>query len=252
MGPDKLYLPAESVSYALVCFLSGELPIRAHMEQRGASARFLEVVLNEPIFPAGDLDTWWDRAKSHWGWYGRDLVERVIERYFANGRNGHPLQGMYSYFRAGFARLYQDHSRMLDFLALTQLGYYLATTLLFHGFGCIRPSLHEKVTRKSKRFACEVYERLNRGTKLDQVIAAICVIEGIGRWVEKGFIPLESLEGIATDFGMAEKGRLGRFLINQGVVTKSEPRKLDGGGSARCYVLSAEGKQRLSVSSTTT
>jgi uncharacterized protein (DUF927 family) len=66
-GPEQNYLPAEPLPYTLVCFLSGEVSIRETLDQRGAVARFVEIVVDEPILAKTELSKWWDFAEMHYG-----------------------------------------------------------------------------------------------------------------------------------------------------------------------------------------
>jgi hypothetical protein len=105
-----------------VCFLSGERPIREEMDQRGAVARFMEMVIEEPIFAKEELPQWWAFAETHYGWFGQELITAVIRCYFAQGEQGRKLQTMYADYRNRAGVWCLDHARTLDMLAVSQLG----------------------------------------------------------------------------------------------------------------------------------
>jgi hypothetical protein len=248
-GPEQNYLPAEPLPYTLVCFLSGEVSIRDTMDQRGAVARFVEIVVEEPILAKKDLAKWWDFAETHYGWFGQDLITAVIKQYFAQGQRGQKLQAMYAEYRAQAAVWCLAHARMLDTLAVIQLGHYLASKLLHHGFKYLPHSTYSSLLLEAEKFAQELYERLNKTTRLDQVLEAICEQEGMQAWVERGFIPLRDLMSVAAEFEMVKPSQLGELLRRQGVVSKIESRKIEGGGgsrvSARSCILTTYGKELL-------
>jgi hypothetical protein len=249
-GPEQNYLPAEPLAYTLVCFLSGEASIREQIDQRGGAARLLEIVSQRPLLSKTELPKYWAFAKEHYGWYGRDLLDRVIRHHFADGKDGQKLQDVYSRFRRDAAPWCRDHSRMLDAIAATQLGFYLATRLLFDDFAYLRAGDHSQLLEDSSKFAREVYAQINKTTKADEVMAAIRELSRASEWAQRGFIPPADLDLVAREFEM-DRSRFTQFLRNQGIVQKIEPRKIEG-QSVRCYVLSEEGKRRLAKRSRTT
>lgn len=138
-----------------------------------------------------------------------------------------------------------DHARMVDFLAVIQVGYRLGgATLLGADPG------HAEATA----FAKAVYDRLNKTTKLDHVLAAIAALTRVSKWLDQGFIPLDLLEGVAEDFGVGPRSKLVKFLSGQGIVAKVEPRKVKDPmeRSVRSAILTSEGKKRLAERSPTT
>ncbi len=246
-GPEQLYLPAEPLSYTVVCFLSGESSIQEQIQQRGAGARFVEIMMEQPIFEKSELPRLWEFAKIHYGWYGRDLIEQVIKHHFAGGKDGEKLSQIYGTCRAKAARWCQDHPRVLEFLAAVQVGYYLAAKLLLHQFKYMPDDQHDALIDQAERFARETYQRINKSTLLDQVVHAIRELPEIDEWVSKGFVPIRLCDSISREFGLAERGALGKFLRNQGLVKRVEPRKDTNGSSVRCYILTPEGEERLSA-----
>jgi hypothetical protein len=66
-GPEQNYQPAESLSYTLVCFLSGEVSIREEFDHRGGAARLIELVTHEPLLPKNELPKWFNFSRQHWG-----------------------------------------------------------------------------------------------------------------------------------------------------------------------------------------
>ena len=55
---------------------------------------------------------------------------------------------------------------------------------------------------EAEKFAQELYERLNKATKLDQVLDVIGEQPGMHGWIERGFIPLQDLMAVAAEFEM--------------------------------------------------
>lgn len=248
-GAETLYLPTEPMSYNLVCFLSGEAPLRNNLEHKGAAARLAEIVLEKEIFPKEDLPTWWDFAQSHYGWYGHELIRNIIDLYFSKGQAGSELKALYGQFRHGISGWCQAHSRSLDFLASLQLGHYLGSQLLFHQFEILSSTSHTQLLQEGEEFVHTVSDKLHTRTMLDQVVECIQEVPFLGTWVERGFIPILNLEEAARECGL-DRSQFGKFLINQGVVSKTEPRKVSEGKSQRCYILTPAGKERLCSSTT--
>jgi hypothetical protein len=145
---------------------------------------------------------------------------------------------------------------MLDMLAVVQLGYYLASKLLHHGFKYLPHPTDSSLLLEAEKFAHELYERLNKATKLDQVLDVICEQPGMQEWIERGFIPLQDLLSIAAEFEIARPSQLGEFLRRQGIVDKIESRKIEGDFStrvsARSFILTPYGKELLGKRSRTT
>ena len=242
-GSEQLYLPTEPMAYALVCFLSGETPLRDHFDQKGAAARFSELVLQQPIFQKTELPVWWAFPTTHSGWYGQDLIRTCLDVYFANGQKGDMLKQLHDQFRHEVAAWCDEHSRMLDLLSLAQLGHYLTAKLLFHEMGFVSKPDHQLLLGDARSFGQELYKGLNKATRLDQVVGAIRELTEIDWWIERGFIPLKTLERVAHEFDMAERGKLATFLSNQGVVSKVESRKIQGEQSVRLLHLVTRGER---------
>ena len=243
-GPEQMYLPTEPLPYYLVCFLSGESSLREHMDQRGATARLMELVLDKPLFEKGEHAKWWDLASNHYGWYGRDLVQRVLEQYFKDGQQGSQLKEQYAKSHLDIEKWCSDHPRMVDFLAAVQVGYVLASRLLWHGFNDLQPEQLAEMEVESNDFVHDLYDRLNKRTKLDSVVETIQADPKCEEWVQRGYIPIWAIATVAEEFDLTRQGELGRFLINHGIVSKVESRKIQE-SSMRCYILTEEGKQRL-------
>jgi hypothetical protein len=251
-GPEKNYLPADTHTYTLVCFLSGEASIRDEMDRRGGAARMLEIIADEPLLPADKLPRWYAAAGEHYGWYGRDLVERGIAVHFGEGKGGEPLREEYARRRQAIVGWCDDHARLVDALASVEVGYYLAWKLLGHDFQRLPKPEHRALRGEAAAFTRNVYERLNKTTKIDHVLAAIREVPGIERCVEAGFIPRSTVHEVAEEFDLAQRGKLAEFLRRHDIVTKTEARKIDGLYSERCLILSSEGRRRLSERSSTT
>lgn len=241
-GSETLYLPTEPMKYNLVVFLSGEAPLRNHLEHSGAAARLVEVVLEKEIFTKGELPKWWDLAQTHYGWYGHAFIQRVIQQYFSDGQEGKQLKALYEECREGISGWCQHHSRSLDFLAALQLGHYLSSQLLFHE--CEDTASHGQLLQDGEKFVRTITEKLHTRTMLDQVVECIQEVSGIGPYVERGFIPTAHLEDVEKGCDL-DRSQLGKFLIAQGLVSKIEPRKVAGGISQRCYILTPAGKEKL-------
>jgi hypothetical protein len=145
---------------------------------------------------------------------------------------------------------------MLDTLAVVQLGHYLASKLLHHDFKYLPQPIHSRLLLEAEKFAYELYGRLNKTTKLDQVLDVIGEQPGMQAWIERGFIPLQDLMMVATEFEMARPSQLGEFLRRQGAVSKIDPRKIEGDFarrvSARSCILTPYGKELLGKRSQTT
>jgi len=246
-GSETLYLPTEPMQYNLVVFLSGEASLRNHLQHSGAAARLMEIMLEKEIFSKGDLPQWWDFAQTHYGWYGHTIIQDVIHQYFCDGQNGTQLKALYGECREGISRWCQNHSRSLDFLAALQLGHYLSANVLFHG--CENSSPHAQCLEEAEEFVGTITEKLHTRTMLDQVVECIQDIQGINSWVERGFIPTSNLEPVAQGCDWSHS-QLGKFLINHGMVSKIQPRKVEGGTSQRCYILTPSGKEKLCSNTT--
>src|SRR5262249_32841963 len=128
----------------------------------------------------------------------------------------------------------KDHPRLVDFLALLQLGYRLAA----HRLGL------DDSAKASETFAREVYHGLNLRTKRDEVLKVLAAPPQAWQWVERGFIPNVSL--ITPQ--LREVDCLG-LLKSQGLAQKSDSRKgKDPWGdpeSQRGIVLTEAGRERL-------
>lgn len=254
-GPEQGYLPADTQSYRLVCFLSGETSIRDLIEKRGAAARLVELVIEEPLLPKAELGKWWVMASSHFGWFGRDLIERVIAAHFTGGKDGESLKACYLHCRRKTEKWCGDHPRLVDALASLQVGYVLASSLLHHDSQPVTREEFEKTLVEAEAFAKDIFGRLNKTAKIDHVLDAIAALRG-DTWIERGFIPTDALKQIADDFGLAKPGDFAKFLRHHGIIAKVESRKegeVDGQRiSRRAFILTAEGKKRLEKCSQTT
>jgi hypothetical protein len=255
-GPEQGYLPADTQSYRLVCFLSGEVSIRDLIEKRGAAARLVEIIVDEPLLPKGELGKWWGTASTHFGWFGRDLVERIIAAYFSSGKDGEFLKACYLHCRRKTERWCSDHPRLVDALASLQVGYVLVLRLLHHDFRPMTREEFEQSLLEAEAFAKDILGRLNKTAKIDHVLDAIAALGGMNTWIERGFIPVEALSQIADDFGLAKPGEFAKFLKHHGIIAKVESRKegeVDGLRiSRRSYILTPEGKKQLGEHSQTT
>jgi hypothetical protein len=244
-GSDQNYLPAETDTYRLVCLLAGETPIRGHIDKGGGAARFMELVISEPIVPKKELGKWYMAASSDYGHYGRELVNGVITHYFKDGRNGRGLVALYTQARANVETwTAESHSRLIDALACIQLGYYLAAKTLEAGFRRgLSDGRHTKLIEEAQAFARGVYDQLNKVTKLDTILDAIVAHETARKYAERGFIPLRFLDELYKDLGYDTRQKLTAYLVEQGAATKTESRKDDLDNSARSLILSAKGKE---------
>jgi hypothetical protein len=252
MGPEHGYAPALTLPYTIVCFLSGEDSIRAGIEKRGAAARFAEVTIQDPLLPRQDLPAWWTFAEEHHGWYGRFLIPWAIAMYFSLGRNGDPLRDLYAGARDGIASWCPGHSRLLDLLAAVQVGYVLSVHVVHVGLaGAVTRAKRERIAAEAEEFTHEVYGWLDRQTRIDNVLDAIAATPNIAPWIERGFIPIDCLDGVAKEFGLDKRGAFLDFLRHHGIVSKVEPRKEwakyapGQRASRRSYILTPEGKNRL-------
>jgi hypothetical protein len=251
-GADQQYLPADTQQYTLVCFLSGERSIRTEMDKRGGAARFMEIVVDEPLLPKGELPQWYAAAGRDWGWFGRDLIRLVLGVYFKKDHAGRGLQALYGTAREGVTRFCEDHPRLVDVLAVVTTGHFLADAVLHERLGRMSAEEEEASLSEAVTFAQKIYGRLNKRMKLDVVLDAIAALPGIGEWVERGFIPTDVCEHMAREEGFRDKAGLGRFLRDQGVSIKTEARKLgDVYLSSRCYILTVQGQQWLKERSKT-
>jgi hypothetical protein len=239
-GPEQGYLPSKPQTYALVCFLSGEVSLREHIELRGAAARLVELVVEEPLLPKSELSAWRSFADSHHGWFGRDLMERQMGLHLSSAFARTTFKNMY----AGYKRVTQewcsDHSRTLDALAGLQIGYRMAATLLDT----------DASFDAAEGFARTFYGRLNKTTKLGRLIGAFSDSEHAAEWAKSGFIPCEHALTIAREFGFKDNKGLLSFLENHGIAKKIQPRKLTAKmgseqDSGQCYILTPNGKARL-------
>jgi hypothetical protein len=118
------------------------------------------------------------------------------------------------------------------------------------------PSAHCSLLLGAEKFAQELYGRLNKATKLDQVLDIIGEKPGMESWTERGFIPLEQLASVAEEFDMTKPSQLADFLRKQGMVSKVESRKVEDAfgkrKSTRSCILTPLGKELLSKRSQTT
>jgi len=241
-GPEQNYVPAEPLTYTLVCFMSGETSIRDEFENGGGAARLIELPTEGPLLAKDQLPTWYGFPTTHWGWMGRDVVQRVIDRgMLATDEGG--LRFVYGGYRAVTGEWCDGHARMLDFLAAVQVGYRLAGATLFG----TDPG-HDQ----AQAFAQGVYRRLNKATKVDDVLAACQADRRITVWADRGFVPLDTFDGVAGDYGMPRVA-LVRLLKTQSVVTKLESRTIKDPTerSVRCAILTPRGQAWLSRSAAT-
>ena len=167
----------------------------------------------------------------HLAWFVIDAVAQM------------DLAGVYGGYRAVTGEWCDDHARMLDFLAAVQVGYRLAGATLFG----TDPG-HDQ----AQAFAQGVYRRLNKATKVDDVLAACQADRRITVWADRGFVPLDTFDGVAGDYGMPRVA-LVRLLKTQSVVTKLESRTIKDPTerSVRCAILTPRGQAWLSRSAAT-
>ena len=197
-GPERQYLPAEPMTYSLVCFLSGEDVFRTQLTRGGGAARVFEIVLAGPVWPPDDLPHWYALAGQHSGWYGHDLMAWTLRELFVDeDMGGTPLLAGYHAYRARAAKTWPgSHGRTLDFLACVELGYRLAVRTLH-----VEWPLQDDVVR----FVASVRGRLQRGAKADEVIAALGGTPGASEWSRRGFIPVGELERIGWELDLKRK-----------------------------------------------
>ena len=253
-GTEMGYTPTDPNPYRLVALMSGEHSIRDQVEHRGATARIAEIVLDKHIFPIAEIGRWYQRANRHHGWIGLDLMKNVIARY--QGDETHhwaPLRKLYNHIHQNTARWCHDHGRVIDFLAVLQLGYVLMYRQLTMKFRVLKKGELKAIRGKARRFARTIYGQLNLVVGVDRVLSEIRQLPKIDRWVKKRLVPLTILKPAADRVGMTQRGRLTALLKKHGLssgvqprhvrLKKSAPRK-----STRCVLLTQEGVKRLSGS----
>ena len=119
--------------------MSGEHPIRDQVEHSGATARIAEIVLDKPIFEVTELRRWYQRADYHHAWIGRDLIQSVITRYQGDETNRWArLFKLYNRIHQNTAKWCHNHGRVIDFLAVLQLGFVLMYRQLMMKFRPLR------------------------------------------------------------------------------------------------------------------
>jgi hypothetical protein len=235
-GPEKLYLPATPTEYRLVCFLSGERPLRAEFAQQGAAARLFELEVDEPLLP--DLRRWRDFADTHYGWFGRELIEAEASDGLELVRGW--LKRAYNLYRSltdrWCGRGFKEHQRTVDFLAAVQFGYARAHRQLFG---------QPPKEAEAEVFGIEVYRRLSRDPQAAELLVALAQLPEAREAALRGFIPAQALDSLAGRFGRDGKAWR-QFLVNAGVIkkAKAEPRKVDG-RSERCCLLTDQARARL-------
>jgi hypothetical protein len=244
-GPDQGYLPVKPLSYTLVSFLSGEASLRENIELRGATARILELVADEPLLPRSELSVWRSFADTHYGWFGQDLLKRQIGMNLAGPvERAYFKNGIYAGYRRLTGQWCSDHSRTLDALTAIQIGYRMAATLLG-----VDASLET-----ARTFAQVIEARLNKTLKLDHLLEGLSQLPNAEQWAERGFIPCDLAAPIGREFGFLDNKSLLAFLRSYGIAKKIEPRTIQGpeyaGRSVRCYILTPDGKARLSAEAT--
>jgi hypothetical protein len=249
MGAESGYLPADTQAYRLVAFLSGEASIRDEIDKRGGAARLVEILVDQPLLPKHELPKWWAIASDHYGWFGRELVEKVMAREFAAGRRGARLLRFYRRCRRIIARRQPcaEHSRLIDALACIAVGYCLAVWVLDDGG---RKDIRALIA-EADDFALGVFDRLHKTTKADRVLDAIHALPNVDDWIARGFIPMDLLEPLEHEFGFAKRGEFGRFLRDQDIADKVQPRRREG-NSTRAYILSATARAWFAERSPTT
>jgi hypothetical protein len=227
-GSEKDYLPVAPMSYALVCFLSGEQSIRDKMEHAGGAARFVEFPVDEQLLPEAHLPGWNEFAKQNHGWFGIDLMSELAEP-----SRRERIVTMYKVGRALTTEWCKGHPRLIDFLAALQLGYRMAARRL--GF--------DDSDKAAVAFAQEVYRGLNLRTKLDDVLGAIAAHPSAPEWAERGFIPNSSLAIAKLPSDCLPR------LKAQGLATRSDSRKVKNAWGKvdpqRGIVLTPTGQERL-------
>jgi AraC-like DNA-binding protein len=199
------------------------------------------------LFPASTINSWWDAATDDYGWLGRDLVRSLIKHYIWKD-GGKRLRRLYNKIRARIARSITAHPRTLDMLAAAELGHYLVARQLLDDFRVAFRFKHERRWQNARRLRRWAYKRLAKEVTVNQIVDAIAQIPSIGSWVARGFIPTTMLQPIAKEFGLTGHGVLTRFLRRQQLITGTAARQVRQNGNrapVRCYILSDEGKKRL-------
>jgi hypothetical protein len=250
-GTEKGYTPTDPNHYRLVAFSSGEHSIRDQVEHRGATARIAEIVLNKPIFAAAECRRWYQRADQHHGWFGRDLIKSVITRY--QGEKTNPwarLRKLYDRIHDNTAAWCHDHGRVIDFLAVLQLGYILMHRQLNMKFRALKKAELKTIRKKARKFARTIYGQLNLVVGVDRVLSEIRQVPNIDRWVKKGLVPLSILQTVAIRLGMVQRGRLTAMLKKHNISSGVQPRQIQFNKTAariscRCILLTTEGMKRL-------
>jgi hypothetical protein len=240
MGAEDRYALAETQEYSLVCFLSGENPIHEQVAERGGAARVMEIRLGEEEFllPEAELPRWYARAREHYGWLGRNLVQHVTQW---QTRDPGGFRSLYETARQLTGLWCRDHPRTLDFLAVLQLGYRLVGSELFG---------RDPGAPEAEAFAQWAYDRLDKTSKAHAVIQAIRQgVPGVETWAERGYIPQDLLEDIAEDLGWKRVSELVKFLNTHGLAERtSQPRDITddvGPHKRRCMILTSKGKASL-------
>jgi hypothetical protein len=250
-GTERGYIPTDPHPYRLVALMSGEHSIRDQIEHRGATARIAELLLDKPLFGAGETRRWYQRADRHYGWIGRDLIKGVIRRYQgAKTNRWAPLRKLYDRVHHNTVGWCHDHGRVIDFLAALQLGYILMYRQLTMKFRALKKEELKTLRRKASRFAKKIYGRLNLVVGIDRVVSEIRQIPNIDRWVKRRLLPLSILEPVAIRLEMTQRGRLTSMLKKYGLSFGVQPRKIHSRDkrqrtSARCILLTEDGMKRF-------
>jgi hypothetical protein len=229
-----------------VCFLSGEVSIRDDMDRRGSAARFIEIVAHEPLLPADELRKWYGAATRDYGWFGRDLMKWALKYYVADDKDGRVLLHLYDRFRGRVSQWCHDHPRLVDSLALLQVGYYLADSLLRGRLGRQKPRQHTEICTEAAQFAQDIYGLLHKTTRTETLLTAIADVTGIGVWIDRGFIPTRELDSLQEELDIRKRSEFANLLKQHGIASGIESRKTQADDqriSQRCYILTAEAKK---------
>jgi hypothetical protein len=245
-GAEHDFEAAGSQAYTLTCLMSGERSIVRNMKRLGARARMLEIEVTDSLLPHAGGENLYDFAHQCFGWFGRDLFASVFRTYFGDNQGGKRLRRRYERLRSEMQRRWpDDHGRLHDALAAICLGDYLVACQLASESGDTpKPDL-ARLRRRAKNFARRMYYRLQRTADPRDIIREMRAIPRIGRWVDRGFIPVKTLQkhAIGRVSGLT-KNKLFGFLKTNGVVDKSEPRKLRK-RNQRCYIFTNRGRKLL-------
>lgn len=235
-GTEARYAPAEPDRYALVVFLTGEAARHARVAEGGGAARWLEIEVPRPLFPRDEGAAWFKAAADNYGWFGADLIASVVRAFLQPQDNR--LLARYRSLVERTATWCDDHPRLIDALALVQLGHYLVTRQLFHTFASLSPFRQRWHAHVAEHFAKCIYKRLILATGPAGILAAMRNSPKAPSWPRKGYIPLPDVRPYATRFEMTGRGEFVKFLRDESLVTDkvvSRKTKPDARGNRRSF-----------------